>query len=196
MKQMVILLMVLLVASVACAQDEYVPNLMCVSFDPVDMVPCLNGISPNTFVPVYLCLVNPDFETIKGFECTLTINGNFFASPPILPEGSGITPAFGDNYIIGFTPFPAMSVNILMEIPLLYFSGPLTIDLGPSVPSNSIQGLPMVAVVDEGGAVSLVDTQIPTVGGLTVASINNGDFCFPIVDTETVNFDSIKSLYR
>jgi hypothetical protein len=192
MKKLVVLLMAMLVASVAFAQIDPDTNMMGVYFDTEAMVPCLDDLAPNTFVTANLCIVNPDFANIKGFECTMTVNGSIFAQAPVLPAG-GLNVGSGDNYLVGFDVVPAEPVVILMSLPFLAFGGPVTFDLGPSVPSSGVLGLPMVAVVDSEGMSSLVYTGYTTVDGLRVAAINDG--C-GVVDTENVSFDGIKSLYR
>jgi hypothetical protein len=192
MKKLVVLLMAMLVASVAFAQIDPDTNMMGVYFDTGANETCLEGLAPNSFVTAYICLVNPDFANIKGFECTMTVNGSIFAQAPVFPDG-GLNVGSGDNYLVGFNQIPAEPVNILMSLPFLAFGGPITFDLGPSVPSSGALGLPMVAIVDSEGLSSLVYTGYTTADGIRVASINDGGCT---VDTETVSFDGIKSLYR
>ena len=73
MKKLIVLLMAMLVASVAFAQIDPDTNMMGVYLDSGASVVCMDGVAGNTPVNAYVCLVNPNFEAIKGFECTPTV---------------------------------------------------------------------------------------------------------------------------
>ncbi len=197
MKKLVVLLMAMLVAASASAIVDPDTNMMGIYFDQdtADEV-CLEGVQPSyTAMNAYLLLVNPDFESIKGFECSVHIEGPIFPQEVVLPEGS-LRVGEGDSYSVGFaTPSPALPVHLLATFPFAVTATTpaITFDIGPSVPSSNTLGLPMVIAINGSEPPVLVTTGFTTIDGGYVAAINGG--C-GVVATESLSFDGIKSLYR
>lgn len=164
-------------------------DIMGLYFDTQADTYCVEGVQLNETVPIYLILTHPTADAIYGFEAGYDLVGDAWIEWVDLP---GCNVGSPDNIIIGFgSAFPTSEATILATIHLRYTDldlGPLEVFLHGTTPSSVDPAYPVILLEDG----VLQSTGLSVQEGSTV-QING--WC-SVVQTKTMSFDTIKSLYR
>lgn len=191
MKKLIVLALTMLMASSAFAVIDPDTNMIGFYFDTAADVDCTEA-APFAITPAYIILTNPDFEGLYGIEIAYTIEGNYtntgtvWANPQVIDVG---TPG---NHIAGFgAPTPATEATLVMTLNLfLMDDNPVIFNMSGTTPSSDTEtGLPVALI--EGEVIRTLGFH--TVDGGHCAVLNGA--C-DVVATESMSFDSVKSLYR
>jgi len=195
MKKLILMLMAsLLVASTAFAVVDQDPNMLGIYFDGEADVTCVNGLNPYEQVTAFVCLTNPDFSELFGFEFGYDIVGSALVLDTAFSNPEALDVGANGNHIVGFgSPSPTAMVTPLAALTILYSDttmAPVSFNITGTNPSSNDLGLPTMLL--DGGV--LMTTGYSTIDGVSAAVING--VCEDVVATDEVTFDSIKSLYR
>jgi len=193
MKKLLVLVVAMAMATSAFAIVDGDTNMVGFYFDGEADVMISNGNAPYSQVSLFLCLTNPDFAELYGFEAGYTIEGSAlvlntaFANPQALDVGGP------GNHIVGFgAPSPCAPVTLLATLTVLYSDttmAPVAFNLHGTDPSSNELGLPTMLLANG----VLITTGYSTIDGVACAGSN---YDMEIVATDEVTFDSVKSLYR
>jgi hypothetical protein len=199
MKKLLVLVLTMVMASSALAVVDSDANMIGLYFDTTADSPCVTA-NPYQAVPMYAILTNPSFDLLYGFEFGYTYEGNIFitAKTYVYPEGQFVDVGGSfTNFLCGYTvPYATTEATMLVTLNVVYADvtmAPVTFHMTHANPSSDVTPedgiLPMVLLA--GG--ELMNVGYSTEGGLVAAQINGT--CAPVA-TESMSFDSVKSLYR
>jgi hypothetical protein len=189
MKKLLVLVLAISLASSAFAVVDPDANSLGFYSDLTADTVLVEGALPNSMHSVYLILTNPTFDALYGIEYGYDMGGTgfvlstTFAYPSIVDVGSA------GNHIVGFAgPLPTSEATLVSTMSVLFVAGPVTFTLTGTVPSSVDPALPTLLLP---GNVLMSSGDSTNIGNVNFAI--NG--IMPVA-TESVSFDSIKSLYR
>ncbi len=193
MKNLVISVALMLILGMpALAQVDQ--NYLGLYFDTLGDQNCLEVSTVTPYVPMnlYLLLMNPDFDSLYGFEAGLTIEGPVLILSVDFAVDEALNVGTNDNMIVGYgVPQTTSQATLLATFSLLYSSvsmEPVCFRLHGTTPSS-------------------IDPQYPTLlladGVLMMAGVDPGPYgdCTAMIGecvsaTEECTFESLKALYR
>ena len=197
MKKLVVLLTVALFATSAMAQIDDGANSFGIYFDEGATVVGVEG-TPNYAVDIYMILVNPTVDIVKGFGLDIVVtqdqNPGYwipFAPSSLLADGSMLQQ--DTNFGVGFSD-PGITVTGPV-VPLMHTTGAFfgapgylhwQILPGTAGPPSQVG---IIALLDGDG--NVIAAQDSANGG-TCAYIGTGE----VIATEDASFGSVKALYR
>ena len=153
MKILLTLALISILAVPAFAGLDPDPDMMGLYFDEMGDVVCTQA---GTFahVPVFVLYTRPSVGSVSGFECGITIDGatNTFMSIFAMPAGFSNAGTATNLRVTFDSPIYTSKETVLAELDLYYleWGTPMALFIGPSDPSSSPIGKPVVMVPDEG----------------------------------------------
>jgi hypothetical protein len=190
MKKLLVLVLAMTIASSALAVVDPDPNSLGFYMDlTADMVE-VQDAAPNSTHMVYCILTNPTFDNLFGIEYgydatagSAFVLGTTFANPQALDVGSA------GNHIVGFgAPTPTTEATLISTMTVLFLGPVWEVTLTGTEPSSLDPALPTLL---------LPNSVLQSSGDSTdIGNVNFSIMGVTPVATETVTFDSVKSLYR
>nr|MEE4269549.1 hypothetical protein [Candidatus Krumholzibacteria bacterium] len=200
MKKLLVLVLTMVMATSAFAVIDSDPNSVGIYFDLTADTVQLGNVAPNSQVPVYFILTNPDFAELNGFELSYTVEGgSYFALSHVFenPQALNIGDPVAGVFIVGYgVPTMTTEATLLMTATILYLGGdPLVFTLSGTEPSS--MGNPLLPGLLGANSVIYLGGDSTDIGNIN-AAMGMGDIgTLPEpVATEAASFDSVKSLYR
>jgi hypothetical protein len=200
MKKLLVLVLTMVMATSAFAVIDDDPNSVGIYFDLNADTVRLGNVGPNSQVPVYFILTNPEIEELNGFELSYSVEGgSYFALSHVFenPQALNIGDPTAGVFIVGYgIPTIPTEATLLMTATILYLGGEnLEFTLSGTTPSS--MGNPLLPGILGANSVIYFGGDSTDIGNVNaVMGMGPLDGLPDVVATEPASFDSVKSLYR